>query len=298
MTDTTFLIGLLDSAPGAFVAAEDLHGPHVAAIRHWQDLGFLAREPSAHPTPGCPHCGAGVPHHVADRLLCDRCFSVLEPPALLAWAFRPQAFFHWFATEAGLHGELRQLDPATWQLGTVADPAGRTECFFRGRGALTPAARSRLSAYRRVLVFFGQVAPLESVPPTARQLSLLDVLSHEGRLTMTPFAPLLRPGGAVRFDTQSGALWLGDDLLGEVPMASREHAFLAALAREIDAFLPYRDLKQSVLRQTGSMDTTDEATFCQKLKSRIKGKWVPRIDAVSTTSNKGDGYRLRGHTGV
>jgi hypothetical protein len=52
-----------------------------------------------------------------------------------------------------------------------------------------------------------------------------------------------------------------------------------------------------VLRRAGSTDTTEEATFCQGLKSRIKKKWVPRIDELIATTNKGDGYRLRGYAG-
>ena len=37
----------------------------------------------------------------------------------------------------------------------------------------------------------------------------------------------------------------------------------------------------------------DEATFCQKLKSRIKEEYIPGIDRLVVTRNKGDGYRLR-----
>jgi hypothetical protein len=69
------------------------------------------------------------------------------------------------------------------------------------------------------------------------------------------------------------------------------------LAADPDQFVSYHDLKRDVLSHSGSTDTTDEATFCQKLKSRIKAKWVPRIDDLLATTNKGDGYRLRGHVG-
>ena len=41
------------------------------------------------------------------------------------------------------------------------------------------------------------------------------------------------------------------------------------------------------------MDETEEATFCQKLKSRIKTRHIPQFDRVIVTTNKGDGYRLR-----
>jgi hypothetical protein len=48
-------------------------------------------------------------------------------------------------------------------------------------------------------------------------------------------------------------------------------------------------------RDTGCTDDTEEATFCQGLKSRIKKKWVLSIDRIITTTNKGDRHRLRGY---
>src|SRR5436190_1163694 len=56
-------------------------------------------------------------------------------------------------------------------------------------------------------------------------------------------------------------------------------------------------LKEFFQRSEGSgrTDTTEEATFCQKLKSRIKERSVPRIDELLVTSNKGDGYRMKGN---
>ena len=53
-----------------------------------------------------------------------------------------------------------------------------------------------------------------------------------------------------------------------------------------------------MLHATGSTDETEEATFCQGLKTRIKKKWVPGIDLLLTTTNKADGYRLRGFSEV
>ena len=70
---------------------------------------------------------------------------------------------------------------------------------------------------------------------------------------------------------------------------------MRCLAADLDHFVPYADLKAAVLRQSGSRDTTDEATFCQGLKSRIKKKWLPKIDVIVATTNKADGYRLRGY---
>ena len=103
------------------------------------------------------------------------------------------------------------------------------------------------------------------------------------------------PAGSIRFAKHSGALWIGDTQAGEVPVGSKEYVFLVCLASHLDHFVPYADLKREVLRRTGSTDETEEATFCQNLKSRIKKKWVPAIDRLVVTTNKADGYRLRGH---
>jgi hypothetical protein len=297
MSDSTFLAGLLDQGGTPGVTAEDFAGPHGAALRHWQELGFLAREPACHPSPGCPHCGAGVPYHVEGRLVCNRCFDTVGPDWLLLWPFDMAAFLRWLAGACGIRGNVQQVDGVLWQLGTWADGDERFACFVRSRGVLSETGRARLTAFRQVLVLFGRIPPSETVPPSARHLSLLDVLSPEERLSAAPLASVLRPSGNVRFEPHSGALWLGDRLLGEVEPGSREHAFLACLAGQIDHFVPYREIKQAVLRETGSTDTTDEATFSQKLKSRLK-KCIPAIDRLVMTTNKADGYRLRGHVGV
>ena len=81
-----------------------------------------------------------------------------------------------------------------------------------------------------------------------------------------------------------------------MPFGSKEYHFLACLAESIDRFVAYGDIKHEVLRRSGSRDTTEEATFCQKLKRRIKEKrWIPAIDRLIATTNKADGYRLRGY---
>ena len=77
-------------------------------------------------------------------------------------------------------------------------------------------------------------------------------------------------------------------------MGSKEYFFLDCLARHLDTFVPYADLKREVLRRSGSKDSRDEATFCQRLKSAIKKKRIPEIDRFVVTTNKADGYRLRG----
>jgi hypothetical protein len=78
-----------------------------------------------------------------------------------------------------------------------------------------------------------------------------------------------------------------------------EFAFLACLARELDHFVPYADLKRAVFRDTGSDDQMEEATFCQGLKSRIKKKWVPKMTGSSrprtrrTDTGSGDTQNCR-----
>ena len=64
------------------------------------------------------------------------------------------------------------------------------------------------------------------------------------------------------------------------PVGSKEFHFLDCLASDLDRFITYADLKHHVLEQAGSTDTTEEGTFCQNLKSRIKKKWVPQIDRL------------------
>ena len=89
----------------------------------------------------------------------------------------------------------------------------------------------------------------------------------------------LRGCGTVRFDQASGVLWPG----------------YTCLAGQLDRYESYANLKHSVPAHSGGTDTTDGASFCQKLKRRIKPRWVPKIDWLIATTNKGDGYRLRGY---
>jgi hypothetical protein len=295
MTDAALLAGLLDAGDAAGVGVDDFAGPHGPALRRWQGLGLLARDPSAHPAPGCPHCGEGVPHAVGDRHVCDHCFSAVDPQWLLFWPWNPAAYLRRVAEACRIRGEVRRVDGSLWQLGTWVDRDERTECFFRGGNPLGAAGRARLAAYRRVLVFFGRTRPRADEHPAALTLSVVELPGDGVPPPGTDLGTLLRPQGSVRFDAHSGALWLGGRLLGEVPPGSKEYFFLHRLAEELDHFVPYRELKRAVLRQAGSADATDEATFCQKLKSRIKARWVTRIDELLATTNKGDGYRLRGH---
>jgi hypothetical protein len=195
-----------------------------------------------------------------------------------------------------LRGGVQSIDGRLWQLGTGLTEDGPVECFYRRPCPLSEEAQRRLNAYRRLLLFHGP----STVPAPGQSVwvPLVELFHPDGAPAIPALTALLQIQGAVRFDAHSGALWVGVTLLGELPLWSREYYFLQCLAEHLDHFVPYIDLKREVLRRSGSTDAADEATFCQVLKSRIKKRWVPAIDRLIATTNKGDGYRLRGHAEV
>jgi hypothetical protein len=290
-----FLAGLAEQGDDACVGAEDFDGLSEASLRNWQSLGFVAQDAASHPTPGCPHCGEGIPCSLGGRILCNTCFSTVDPNHQLLWRFNTAAFLRWLAEEAHIRGDVRRIDSALWQLGSWAGLEEGIECFFSTNGPLTKVGHARLSAYRRTLVFSGRSLRTDIDPSGVLRLTLLDVLRDDGRIAVTPLKGIFRPSGKVRFNAATGVVWLGDRYLGEVPHGCKEFYLLCRLAADLDQFVSYHDLKRDVLSHSGSSDTTDEATFCQKLKSRIKAKWVPRIDELIVTTNKADGYRLRSY---
>ena len=288
------LAGLLDAPHTPGLAAEDLAGPHAASLTDWRQRRLLSALPSRHPVPSCPYCVDGVPYRLPGGYLCSACHSRIDEQFLQLWPFDREAFCRWLAEEFDLQGGVRSLDGNLWQLGTWEADAERRECFLR-TGPLSQRERERVGAYRDVIVFFGLTWPPEPECRRGVTVSILDLLASGTALAVRDLATLLRPRGTVRFDFHSGALWVGESWLGEAPLGSKEFAFLACLARELDHFVSYADLKRTVLRETSSSDETEEATFCQGLKSRIKRKWVPEIDRLIVTTNKGDGYRLRAY---
>jgi hypothetical protein len=288
------LLRLLDRN-GGYATAEDFEGASGSLLRAAQDAGFLSREPCVNPVPSCPHCGEGVPYRLGGRSVCNRCRGTVDERHLCAWPLDVEAFCRWLAAGMGLRGEARSLDGRLWQLGSLVADSGSVECFYRPGGRLSDVGQTRLAAYRDVLLLHGLAPPPESDRRRLRCVSLLVLIRFDGALSVADPHSLLRARGNVRFDAHSGALWAGDDWLGEVPVGSKEFFFLDCLARHLDAFVPYADLKHFVLRQAGSRDETEEATFCQNLKSRIRKRWVSRIDRLLVTTNKGDGYRLRGY---
>lgn len=291
------LAGLVDRDPPC-VGADEVDGVHGAAIHAWQGLGFVGRDPVANPVPTCPHCGFGVPYRLGGRLLCASCRGDVDPRHLVLWPVDRGRLLAWLAGELGLRGGVRQLDARLWQLGTWAGDGDTVECFYLGPGLLSEEAAGRVTAYRRALLLHGPRRPSAADGLPARALSLLAVLRSALPPEVGPLGPLLRDRGAVRLEAHSGALWVGERWLGEVPPGTKEYFLLACLARDLDRFVPYSALKREVLRRSGSMDATDEATFCQGLKSRIKRKWVPAIDRVIALTHKGDGFRLRAYAEI
>jgi hypothetical protein len=291
-----FLLGLLDRSDPVFAAAEDFDGEHGPALRLWQRLGFLAREGEPHPVPSCPHCREGVPYLIAGEYRCGTCYSDVGPRHLLRWRFDLDSFLAWLAGRLRLAGGVRCLaDGRLWQLGGFTRGGLLVECFFRRGGGIPEHGRTRLLAYRSALLL--SALPRDDATEGFRgySLSLLELLREDRRsLRVADLVPLLCGGRAVRFDPASGSIWAGSECLGDVPFASKGYHLLARLADEQDRFVSYADLKDAVLRATGSSDGTDEATFCHKLKRRIKAQ-VPAIDRLIATTNKAHGYRLRKH---
>lgn len=291
-----FVLGLLDHTDPAFVAAEDLEGAHGLLLRFCQRQKVLRTEPEPNPVISCPHCREGTPHRLGDRYVCGRCSSTVERRHLLLWRFNLDTLLAWLARSLRLSGEVRQIDERLWQLGSITLRGFSHACFACRSGPLSPDGRKRLLAYRNAVLL--QALPggdgIEGFRGPC--LSVLEMLRQDDcSLGVTDLARMLWSKGNVRFDAGSGTVRVGEDWFGEVPVGSKEYHFLACLANNRDRFVPYEDLKHYVLQRSGSRDSTEETTFCQNLKSRIKKKWIREIDQLLATTNKGDGYRLRGY---
>ena len=96
--------------------------------------------------------------------------------------------------------------------------------------------------------------PPAAVASRLSVVSLLELLSNGDTLGVSGLDRMLRPRGNVRFDFHSGSLLVGDTWLGEVPAGSKEYWLLVSLARQLDHFVPYADLKREVLERSGSSD--------------------------------------------
>lgn len=291
--DLAFILGLLDRQAPSCVSHEDFLGTHAPALRLWQRLGFLAREPERNPVPSCPHCCEGVPYPLGGRYVCGTCQSPVDPRHLLLWRFHLEAFLTWLAGALHLGGTVRFLDDHLWQLGSHRFGGLSYECFFCRSGPLSPRERMRLLSFRNAVLL--RAVPWADVTAGFKGPSfLLPELLHanEHSMTVVDLNQLLGDGGEVRFDEQSGGILAGSTWLGDVALATKEYHLLTILWRHVNELVPYRVMKEYVLAQTGSSDTTDEATFCHKLKNRLK-QTIPQIDLLIRTTNKGEGYMLR-----
>lgn len=291
----TFVLGLLNAPTPVYASAEDFADMGGMVLRWWQDLGFLATVPERHPVASCPHCWAGVPCRIGEQHLCSSCGSTVQEHSLHRWRFDLDTFLRWLNRLLRLEGEVQPVDDRLWQIGTWQENRLLHECFFYSGGSLSVQASQRLHAYRYIVL----LRPLREspIPPdyVGASVSLVELLHLDGEtLQVHELAYVLRGRGAVRFDTVSGVLWVGNAWFGEVPLGSKEYHFLACLSQHLDRFVPYADLKHAVLTNASSADTTEEATFCQRLKNRSK-QWIPQLDNLLATTNKGDGYRLRGY---
>jgi hypothetical protein len=290
-----FLLGLLDASDPAHVGCEDLCGPYRSLLRWAQCEGILAAEPGMNPVSSCPHCIAGTPYRLGDAYICGRCTSRVELEYLQRWRLETGGFLRWLAAAQHLSGPVEGIGEGLWRIGATQSGAERTECFYLRGEDLPAPALGRLLVYRSALVLHGKLKRPRIEGFEGKILSLLDVLRFDGQaLEASPLALLLRRGGAVWFVEASGALLAGDSLLGRIPRGTREFHLVSCLAAHLGVAVPYSDLKRFVCRASRSEDTTEEATFCQKLKSRIKRMHgVQAIDALITTDRAIGGYLLR-----
>ena len=204
-------------------------------------------------------------------------------------------FARWLAASLHLDADTIRVAPGLWRLGMLhREGVVRTECFYLRGEDLPAAGLHRLLVFRSALVLHGQ--PVRPLLPgfTGQVLSLTDVLRFEDeRLSVVPLSALLSRGGPVRFDPVSGDLHAGDLFLGRVPPGTREHALLVGLAAQPGRPVAYSDLKRFVCRMSRSSDSTEEAVFCQKLKSRIKRMHgVAAIDRLIRADRAVGGYVL------
>jgi len=291
-----FLFRLLDGSYPAVVSAEELDGPHEKALYVCQRMGFLATEPSMNAVPSCPACVAGTPYRQGDRYICNRCRSPVDVRQLQLWRFDLPSLLRWFSGEQHLQGDIERIDDGLWRLGTLDAGGGIRECFYvRGAGC-SDRARERLAAFQRVVLLHGKREPprIEAVP--ARSLLFADTVTIRGeRLDARPLPAFFerQRTAAVRFHPATGQLSLGDALLGRIAAGTREFAFLERLSDAQGEVIAYGELKRAVCRATGSIDSRDEATFCHRLKSRLKkNHGITAIDRLIEADRAQGGYRL------
>lgn len=292
-----FLLRLLDQDALPRLCAADLSGAHADLLRGCQEAGFVASRPDASAVPACVFCREGSPYRLDGVLRCKRCRSRLGPETQRTWSLDVAGFLGWLVVRLGLRGGVRRVEPRLWHLGVWGQGDRVTECFYQRPGSLSPGGLSRLEAYGSVVVLHGLNQPAVPARPGLRTLPLPRLLVWDEQKLSTRTLEDGADHERVRFDSASGVLWAAESRLGEVPVGSNECHFLACLAEHLDRYVAYGDLRREVLRRGGGHDSRDAATFCHEVKRRIKRNFIPNIDRVLATNNKGAGYRLRANPG-
>lgn len=287
------VLAILHTDEPVQVSREDFDGPHGLVWRHMQAMGFVATEGVPNPVPTCPECLEGSPYFVSERYLCPVCREDVDEVDLLVWRFDRMGLLRWLADEWSLRGGIERIADELWRLGTLTVDGHPTECFYVRGGEIPDPARGRLLVFRNALVMHGSLTP-PSIPGfEGRILALAEAMEATPQaLTVRPLQSTSRPEG-LSLNPESGEFRLGTTLLGHVPPGSREFHFLEHLIDRPSVLIPYADLKHQVARLSGSRDETDEATYCQKLKWRLKNvHGIAAIDRLVVTDRKLGGYRL------
>ncbi len=288
-----FVLGRIDRLGQAAFAQADLEGEHAPLLRHLRAVGLLGPRPIPHPTPGCPFCHEGVPYRLGSRLVCDACGSVVAEGHLLLWPLNLRAFLTWFAAEQHLGGAVVRIEDALWQLGSLAVAPHPRLCFFLRGQSPSDIGLRRVSACEQPIVLHGPLDPLTLPGFTGKALSLLEVLRYDGTLSVVPLTAFLRRGGPIRF-TVSGTLTAGDEVLGHLPPGTREYWLVDCLYRRSGRVIPFAEIRHHVrAHQPASRDTTDAASFCQKLRHRLKTvHGVVAVERVIVSGKRSGGYLL------
>ncbi len=238
----------------------------------------------------CRFCEEGVLAIVGDRVICPKCFTYFKKQELFNWELSRQTFLEWVSLGLGFQATYQRIGDQLLLIGNRPIATGVEWLYYQIGTRLDLTETKRLNASQSSWVLWGTQAP-EGLPHI-RSIALWDQFYFDqGTLKLRSLGSD-RVGTSVRFDLQTGELWIGQDRVGEVSFASREYYFLKTLWESQDRFVSYHELKQKVTEATGTTDERDSATYCQRLKHLTKAK-IPQIDLILVTSGKGQGYRFR-----